>query len=136
MVIVFNELLLFKSALFTDLNANKSCLLPQRYRKRPKTCYSYDEKVTQNLRNQQLKSLFSKNNIIQRNGMLHLFCNYLFLGNIQMQQRNNDENRKFPCNITFCSGNDIFYQHFTNTFRCVDSVKLHALTRRGRALQW
>jgi len=27
-------------------NANNSCLLPDRYRKRPKTCYSYDENET------------------------------------------------------------------------------------------
>ena len=46
-----------------------------------------------------------------------------------MQQRNNGEKSKCTWNVTFCDGNDIFNQHFTNTFRCVDSVKLHALKK-------
>ena len=65
----------------------------------------------------------------RKNWIWHLFCNYLFSGNIRMQQRNNGEKSKFLCNITFCGGNDIFNQHFTNTFRCVNSLKLQALTR-------
>ena len=47
-----------------------------------------------------------------------------------MQQSNSGETSKFPYNITFCGGYDIFNRHFTDTFRCVNSLKLQALTRK------
>ena len=42
---VFLILLFAHYISFLVKDANNSCLLPDRYRKRPKTCYSYDENV-------------------------------------------------------------------------------------------